>query len=222
MSARAVDRPRAWAATRRRRGETPVLDLLTSMTADSMEASSLDAETLMLVRIAALVAVDAPRSPIWPIWGSRPKSTSTSTRYGASSPRWRRSWARPGWRRRRARSCARSGPRSISPNSRRRRAERTASNDVDLSRRPTRTPPHRLHLSSISSRTASATWQGRPGRRRSRAGAPPPPRGTGVLALRFRYRRTRTAGDTVVTAPPAPVARTAQARSLPRSARRTV
>jgi alkylhydroperoxidase/carboxymuconolactone decarboxylase family protein YurZ len=40
--------------------ETPVLDLLASMTADSIEASSLDAETLMLVRIAALVAVDAP------------------------------------------------------------------------------------------------------------------------------------------------------------------
>ncbi|MFL5823606.1 MAG: carboxymuconolactone decarboxylase [Solirubrobacteraceae bacterium] len=30
------------------------------MTAESMEASSLDGETLMLVRIAALVAVDAP------------------------------------------------------------------------------------------------------------------------------------------------------------------
>ncbi len=41
-------------------GETPVLDLLTSMTADSLEASSLDPETLILVRIAALVAVDAP------------------------------------------------------------------------------------------------------------------------------------------------------------------
>ena len=40
--------------------ETPVLDLLASMTADSVEASSLDAERLMLVRIAALVAVDAP------------------------------------------------------------------------------------------------------------------------------------------------------------------
>jgi 4-carboxymuconolactone decarboxylase len=39
---------------------TPVLDLLGRMTADSLEASSLDAETLMLVRIAALVAVDAP------------------------------------------------------------------------------------------------------------------------------------------------------------------
>lgn len=40
--------------------ETPVLDLLGTMTAESIEASSLDEETLMLVRIAALVAVDAP------------------------------------------------------------------------------------------------------------------------------------------------------------------
>ena len=40
--------------------ETPVLDLLQSMTADSIAASSLDVETLALVRIAALAAVDAP------------------------------------------------------------------------------------------------------------------------------------------------------------------
>ena len=40
--------------------DTPVLDLLASMTADSIEASNLDSDTLMLVRIAALVAVDAP------------------------------------------------------------------------------------------------------------------------------------------------------------------
>ncbi len=40
--------------------QTPVLDLLAKMTADSIDATSLDAETLMLVRIAALVAVDAP------------------------------------------------------------------------------------------------------------------------------------------------------------------
>jgi hypothetical protein len=40
--------------------DTPVLDLLASMTAGSLEASTLDADTLMLVRIAALVAVDAP------------------------------------------------------------------------------------------------------------------------------------------------------------------
>jgi alkylhydroperoxidase/carboxymuconolactone decarboxylase family protein YurZ len=40
--------------------ETPVLDLLETMTAASIETSSLDPEKLMLVRIAALVAVDAP------------------------------------------------------------------------------------------------------------------------------------------------------------------
>ena len=40
--------------------ETPVLDLLARMTADSVETSSLDPEALMLARIAALVAVDAP------------------------------------------------------------------------------------------------------------------------------------------------------------------
>jgi alkylhydroperoxidase/carboxymuconolactone decarboxylase family protein YurZ len=40
--------------------ETPVLDLIASMTADSVAASSLDTATLMLVRLAALVAVDAP------------------------------------------------------------------------------------------------------------------------------------------------------------------
>ena len=40
--------------------ETPVLDLLARMTADSLETSSLDAETLILVRVAALVAIGAP------------------------------------------------------------------------------------------------------------------------------------------------------------------
>ena len=40
--------------------DTPVLDLLATMTADSLEATTLDPEQLMLVRIAALVAVDAP------------------------------------------------------------------------------------------------------------------------------------------------------------------
>jgi 4-carboxymuconolactone decarboxylase len=40
--------------------ETPILDLLADMTTRTIEASSLDPETLMLVRIAALVAVDAP------------------------------------------------------------------------------------------------------------------------------------------------------------------
>jgi 4-carboxymuconolactone decarboxylase len=40
--------------------DKPVLDLLARMTADSVEVSTLDAQTLMLVRIAALVSVDAP------------------------------------------------------------------------------------------------------------------------------------------------------------------
>lgn len=39
--------------------DAPVLDLLARMTADSLEASTLDPETLMLVRLAALVAVGA-------------------------------------------------------------------------------------------------------------------------------------------------------------------
>jgi hypothetical protein len=41
-------------------GDTPVLDLLTDMTTASIERSDLDPKTLMLVRLAALVAVDAP------------------------------------------------------------------------------------------------------------------------------------------------------------------
>ena len=44
-------------------GNTPVLDLLTDMTTASIERSNLDPKTLMLVRLAALVAVDAPRFP---------------------------------------------------------------------------------------------------------------------------------------------------------------
>jgi alkylhydroperoxidase/carboxymuconolactone decarboxylase family protein YurZ len=40
--------------------ETPILDLLAAMTAESIEASSLDPKALMLARLAALVAVDAP------------------------------------------------------------------------------------------------------------------------------------------------------------------
>ena len=41
-------------------GDTPILDLLTTMTAASVETTDLDNQSLMLVRIAALVAVDAP------------------------------------------------------------------------------------------------------------------------------------------------------------------
>ena len=42
--------------------ESPLLELLTNMTTQAIEASNLDEKSLMLVRIAALVAVDAPPS----------------------------------------------------------------------------------------------------------------------------------------------------------------
>jgi 4-carboxymuconolactone decarboxylase len=42
--------------------ETPVLDLLARMTADSLDASDLDAQSIALVRLAALVASGAPAS----------------------------------------------------------------------------------------------------------------------------------------------------------------
>ena len=40
--------------------EAPILGLLAKMTADSIEVTGLDPQTLMFVRIAALVSVDAP------------------------------------------------------------------------------------------------------------------------------------------------------------------
>jgi alkylhydroperoxidase/carboxymuconolactone decarboxylase family protein YurZ len=40
--------------------ETPVLDVLAAMTAASIEVARLDPQTLLLVRLAALVAVEAP------------------------------------------------------------------------------------------------------------------------------------------------------------------
>ena len=40
--------------------ETPILDLIATMTEASVEASSLDPKSLMLARIAALIAMDAP------------------------------------------------------------------------------------------------------------------------------------------------------------------
>ena len=40
--------------------DSPILDLLTTMNRAGIEASTLDDQSLMLVRLAALVAVDAP------------------------------------------------------------------------------------------------------------------------------------------------------------------
>ena len=65
--------------------ETPVLDLLAGMTTASIEASSLDPETLMLVRIAALVAVDAPPVRMPSIWRRQATSRSTPSRFAGSS-----------------------------------------------------------------------------------------------------------------------------------------
>ncbi len=42
------------------RSETPVLDTLAAMTVDSIERCGLDESTLILTRIAALAAMDAP------------------------------------------------------------------------------------------------------------------------------------------------------------------
>lgn len=44
----------------RHANDTPVLDLISTMTKASIKASDLDAKTLMMVRFAALVGVDAP------------------------------------------------------------------------------------------------------------------------------------------------------------------
>lgn len=41
-------------------GDAPILDLLGKMTQDSLEATGLDDRSVILVRIAALVAIDAP------------------------------------------------------------------------------------------------------------------------------------------------------------------
>ena len=101
--------------------ETPVLDLLAGMTAESVEATNLDPERLMLVRIAALVAVDAPpasylmnleaageigigeeevrRLPtaVAPIVGTRASSQppATSSARSGSRSNWRNSKKRP-------------------------------------------------------------------------------------------------------------------------------
>ena len=45
--------------------DNPLLDTVLEMTAASIERADLSAEALMLVRLAALVAVDAPRPRSW-------------------------------------------------------------------------------------------------------------------------------------------------------------
>ena len=109
--------------------ETPVLDLLASMTADSLEASSLDAETLMLVRIAALVAVDAPTVSYLMNLEAASETASTPSRSAACSLRSHRSWGLRGSRRRPSTSStpstSRSRSRSSTSKARSNRAGRT-------------------------------------------------------------------------------------------------
>ena len=78
--------------------DTPVLDLLANMTAASLAASSLDPETLALVRVAALVALDAPAGLLHPEPGSRSRTwASTATGSAVYSLRSHRSWHRTRW-----------------------------------------------------------------------------------------------------------------------------
>ena len=79
--------------------DTPILDLLGRMTADSMETSSLDEQTLMLVRVAALVAVDAPPASYLLNIGAAGE-VGVTQRSGAGRPRRRRADRRHDARRR--------------------------------------------------------------------------------------------------------------------------
>ena len=60
-------------------------DLIASMTADSLEATTLDPDKVMLVRIAALVAMDAPPISYLFNLGGPARSTSTRTTSVAST-----------------------------------------------------------------------------------------------------------------------------------------
>ena len=62
MSAFDTAPPHSWKATSVATGEAPVLEALTDINAVSLARAELDPVTLLLVRIAALAAVDAPAS----------------------------------------------------------------------------------------------------------------------------------------------------------------
>ena len=101
--------------------ETPVLDLLGRMTADSLEASSLDAESLMLVRIAALVAVDAPPASYLLNLGAAGDVGIGEEQVRGVLAASHRSSARPASPPRQGTSCARWASRSRSRSSKRRK-----------------------------------------------------------------------------------------------------
>ena len=88
--------------------ETPILDLLASMTADSIAVSSLDPDELMLVRIAALAAVDAPSVSYLTNLEAIADVGIDADGSAASLPQSRRSSAQPASRPRPARSSTRS------------------------------------------------------------------------------------------------------------------
>ena len=97
--------------------ETPVLDLLAGMTAASIAASSLDPDTLMLVRIAALVAVDAPPVSYLMNLGAAGEVGIDAEGSAVSLPRSPRSSVQRGSRPRPGRSSRRSRSTSRSPRS---------------------------------------------------------------------------------------------------------
>ena len=66
--------------------ETPILDLIATMTEASVEASSLDPQSLMVARIAALIAVDAPPASYVLNLGVAGNVGSTGTRCECSPP----------------------------------------------------------------------------------------------------------------------------------------
>jgi hypothetical protein len=96
--------------------ETPVLDTLADITAASVEHNSLPPRDLMLVRLAALIAVDAQPASYLANAEAAADSALTADDIQAVmigvAPRW---WAPPGWPRQAARSCGPWAWRSLWP-----------------------------------------------------------------------------------------------------------
>ena len=110
--------------------ETPILDLIATMTEASVEASSLDPQSLMVARIAALIAVDAPPASYVLNLGWPAMSDSTGTRCEVCSPPSPRSSGRLASPLRWSTSAARSDSQSSWPswNSRRNSPRKRTSN----------------------------------------------------------------------------------------------
>ena len=74
--------------------DTPVLDLLARMHADAIKVSNLEPKTFVLVRLAALVALDAPAVSYALNLALADNWTSIRSRFGESSRHWPRSSGR--------------------------------------------------------------------------------------------------------------------------------